>query len=1028
MGKHWYDLDNLVQDVEDGFHDAERGAGKVIDAVAHGAGAGLDAVGLRSVGDAVRHWGDSVADQLGATPDEKSLGQTHDPRELVHGDPGAMRDRAGKLEGFAQDFENAGVGLRGISVGNFSGRMANEYHQAVETEYPKWLKASDASKKAAAALHNLADAVEWAQSQAAEAIRLWDEAEQKHNDWQQKHDDYVSGASDTDPGQDPGPALREHANDVLKAARAHRNSAAASAASSLNDAAGEAPPLPSASERLLDNVQDAADTAGMFDSHMVVGLAEAGTGLVKLARTVNPTDPYNLAHPAQYGANAAAVGAGLVKMAAHPDELVKGFIGTGWKDDPGQATGALMANLIPFGPKGAGVAKSVLSDALKGMRGGARGGMEGAVRDVAAHTRVPGSPHVSEPPRAVPTEHVAEPSPAASVRDAPAPAERPAPVEHTAPPAEHAPPPTEHASPPTEHGPAPAEHAPPPAERAPAEHTAPPGPDARPEPPGQHGPLEMQPPGHGIAGEHPPTLDRGPAPEPVSEPVRAPENAPPPANTEPAGPHGGNEGGPGPSGPPSETVKPLDAPHDPHPSTPVESASAPPHSATEVEGRPHAADERGAGNRPPGQEQLPGGQRPPSHNEPVASPAQPHPGRAEPAEGARTAERGLGESGRPTEAQPKATPREPAPRDASPTRETAPREAPSEKPTGARPSEEPRPATAAARASEATVRDESRGLAKAGSHEPVGDSVPRDGHAPDRAAHDLTDGDPADPARGGHSGEHDGHAGERDGPGGEDGGDGGDHSIEDRESDEPARDWPSDDSGYRITDDDLKFLGLDPEQVGWWQRFEAPLGMTPAQFKEFTGTLNDALAADGLDASQVDIRLQGSSAQFFSGPHKNFPTEHSLAEQPEALARLREWMGDRPESDRPARIPFDAMERLGVRDAEGELAPLSDYDVQLSSDAMVDKAREAWEAMDPSERSPQLMHPKYDFADKDALREAFPALLAWKERWEEVLGREVAPALFGSDGPPDKSGVGSGISTHFRDRDWMINQPGGPRS
>jgi hypothetical protein len=58
---------------------------------------------------------------------------------------------------------------------------------------------------------------------------------------------------------------------------------------------------------------------------------------------------------------------------------------------------------------------------------------------------------------------------------------------------------------------------------------------------------------------------------------------------------------------------------------------------------------------------------------------------------------------------------------------------------------------------------------------------------------------------------------------------------------------------------------------------------------------------------------------------------------------------------------------------------------------------------------------------------AFPSLDAWKNQWEDLLGREVAPALFGSGGPPDKSGVGSGISTHFRDRDWIINRPGGPR-
>ncbi|WP_134205122.1 hypothetical protein [Mycobacteroides salmoniphilum] len=251
--------------------------------------------------------------------------------------------------------------------------------------------------------------------------------------------------------------------------------------------------------------------------------------------------------------------------------------------------------------------------------------------------------------------------------------------------------------------------------------------------------------------------------------------------------------------------------------------------------------------------------------------------------------------------------------------------------------------------------------------------------------------------------------------------------VEELDSGERTRGWPYDDTGYRIREEDQKFVGIDDTQVGWWQRFEAPLGMTPEQFREFTGTMDEALVADGIDPALADIRLQGSSAQFFSGSHKDFPTEHDLAGQPDALARLRDWVGDRAEGDRPARIPFDAKYLLGVRDENGVLEPPSDYDVQFSSDAMVEKARQAWEAMDPETRKPELMHPKYDFVEKKVVQEAFPALYSWKSHWEELLGREVAPALFGSPGPPDKSGVGSGISTHFRDSDWIINRPGGPR-
>ncbi|MFF5702945.1 hypothetical protein ACFY7H_10630 [Streptomyces sp. NPDC012794] len=249
--------------------------------------------------------------------------------------------------------------------------------------------------------------------------------------------------------------------------------------------------------------------------------------------------------------------------------------------------------------------------------------------------------------------------------------------------------------------------------------------------------------------------------------------------------------------------------------------------------------------------------------------------------------------------------------------------------------------------------------------------------------------------------------------------------VEELESGDRVRGWPCDDTGYEIRDEDLQFLGLDEKQVEAWQRFEAPLGMSPEQFKEFKSTLNDALAADGIDPDQVDIRLQGSSAQFFSGSHKDFPTESDLADQPEAQNKLVEWMGDRPESERPARIPFDAKHLLGVEDGNGEAEPPSDYDVQISSSDMVGKARDAWEASDPDTRKPDVIHPKYDFVDKKTVEKAFPALDEWKDHWEQETGREVAPALFTSDGPPDRTGVGTGISTHFRETDWIINRPGG---
>ncbi|MER6357446.1 PrsW family glutamic-type intramembrane protease [Streptomyces sp. NPDC001634] len=122
--------------------------------------------------------------------------------------------------------------------------------------------------------------------------------------------------------------------------------------------------------------------------------------------------------------------------------------------------------------------------------------------------------------------------------------------------------------------------------------------------------------------------------------------------------------------------------------------------------------------------------------------------------------------------------------------------------------------------------------------------------------------------------------------------------VEVLESGDRVRGRPFGDTGYEIRTEDLEFLGLTEEQVEAWQRFGAPLGMTPKQFKEFTADLREALAADGLDPENVDIRLQGSSAQFFSGSHKDFPTEEDLG-RPAGSARPTPGLDGRPGGPRP---------------------------------------------------------------------------------------------------------------------------------
>ncbi|MBN3459629.1 hypothetical protein JNN96_36975 [Mycobacterium sp. DSM 3803] len=220
---------------------------------------------------------------------------------------------------------------------------------------------------------------------------------------------------------------------------------------------------------------------------------------------------------------------------------------------------------------------------------------------------------------------------------------------------------------------------------------------------------------------------------------------------------------------------------------------------------------------------------------------------------------------------------------------------------------------------------------------------------------------------------------------------------------------PTDDSGYQVQPRDCEFLGITPEQVEVWANREAPLGMTPAEFREFNRSLYEALAREGINHGDVDVRLQGSSARFFSGEHKSLPSVSSteIRDNPDALARMNDWFGD--DANRPLRRPFDSMYRLGL-DPEP-----SDYDIQISSDAMVDACRERWEA---SGSQGDMVNSKYGFIRKVIFGDMFPTLWEWAERWTAQTGRPVVPALFPTAGPPDTSA--GGVSSHFRASDWRI--------
>jgi hypothetical protein len=81
------------------------------------------------------------------------LGQTHDPRALVPGDPAAIRANAGALKTRSDHVEKAGDGLVNIDTGAWTGPAADDFRDKFSYEPNKWYVAADSLATAADALN-----------------------------------------------------------------------------------------------------------------------------------------------------------------------------------------------------------------------------------------------------------------------------------------------------------------------------------------------------------------------------------------------------------------------------------------------------------------------------------------------------------------------------------------------------------------------------------------------------------------------------------------------------------------------------------------------------------------------------------------------------------------------------------------------------------------------------------------------------------------------------------------------------------
>jgi hypothetical protein len=232
-------------------------------------------------------------------------------------------------------------------------------------------------------------------------------------------------------------------------------------------------------------------------------------------------------------------------------------------------------------------------------------------------------------------------------------------------------------------------------------------------------------------------------------------------------------------------------------------------------------------------------------------------------------------------------------------------------------------------------------------------------------------------------------------------------------------------NGYQPLTPHLVFLGLTSYSLSNCHSRIRPLGMMSSEFKEFVESLKRDLRREGLDPDDIDVRLKGSSANFYSGLHKLMPTDRDMlraafrvsrGEPEEAELDEIEELIDAvwPQDNRPHRRPFDSMQRLRV-----DRHP-SDYDIQISSNKIVERAREHLRSQEKSDDDTELFSQTYDFIKKEIVHVVCPVLSQWAVLQSEHLKRGVTLAVFTSKGPPNKVAEIGELSSHFRDTDWKL--------
>ncbi|MER6200448.1 putative T7SS-secreted protein [Streptomyces sp. NPDC001586] len=344
----------------------------------------LEDVGWQGGANAVRNTANSAANRLGADVGEVEIGQSSDPKQLVHGSASALRTTAGHLRDFHAAFTRTGEGLKKLGTDGIKGATADAFRDSVQEKAPRWFAAAAAFETAAGAVGRFADTVTWAQGQAKEAIeeyktavKLSENAHAAYDTWVKDYESAVRAQQDPLPARpmgftDPGADGIKAAQQKLAEAVRQRDDVARSVAQALEKARDAAPKVSAADAALVELVRKGAEV-----DHFLGGIAKGTAGLVNFARGLTPHDPYNITHPtvAEMGLN--SMGAGFLTTANAPAAAVKAMVDSAMKD-PFEFGGSLVPEAV--GPKGGGLLSGAarrVAAAARRLDGNKQGGSRG---------------------------------------------------------------------------------------------------------------------------------------------------------------------------------------------------------------------------------------------------------------------------------------------------------------------------------------------------------------------------------------------------------------------------------------------------------------------------------------------------------------------------------------------------------------------------------------------------------------------------------------------------------------------------